>query len=298
MSASLPSCVAPPGQAEPEVLLHRELGEDPPPLGNQRDPGARDRLGLRLAASVPASRISPCAHGDRAHDRVQRRRLARRRSGRSDRRSRPSPTSSERSRTRRDAAVAHLERRRRSSTAAHSARPPGRPSRRGTPRRHRGSPRISAGVPAASVRPWSSTWMRSHTSMISAMLWSIRSTPASCSSRTDADDRRELGHLRLGQAGGRLVHQHEERLGRERARHAEPALVAVRERAGRHVRAARSPSRRAARPRGARASRGRAPDPERRDLDVLAHATARGTSGCAGTCGRAPPGRGGAGSSG
>src|SRR6185503_489234 len=44
--------------------------------------------------------------------------------------------------------------------------------------------RTSAGVPSASVRPWSSTWIRSHTSMISAMLWSIRSTPAPWSSRT------------------------------------------------------------------------------------------------------------------
>ena len=43
-------------------------------------------------------------------------------------------------------------------------------------------------------------------------------------------DRGELGHLRLGQPGGRLVEQHEARLGRERARDAEPPLVAVRER--------------------------------------------------------------------
>jgi len=31
-------------------------------------------------------------------------------------------------------------------------------------------PRMSPGVPSASVRPWSSTWMRSQTSMMSAML--------------------------------------------------------------------------------------------------------------------------------
>ena len=30
--------------------------------------------------------------------------------------------------------------------------------------------RISSGVPSARVRPWSSTWIRSQTSMISAML--------------------------------------------------------------------------------------------------------------------------------
>jgi hypothetical protein len=38
----------------------------------------------------------------------------------------------------------------------------------------------------------------------------------------------EVRHLRLGQPGGRLVHQHELRLGGEGARHAQPTLVAVR----------------------------------------------------------------------
>ena len=50
-----------------------------------------------------------------------------------------------------------------------------------------------------------------------------------------ADDRRERGHLRLGKPRRRLVHQHEARLGRERARHAEPPLVALRERRRRRV---------------------------------------------------------------
>ena len=58
-------------------------------------------------------------------------------------------------------------------------------SRRGRPRRRSRSPRISAGVPAASVRPWSSTWIRSQTPITSAMLWSISSTPARWSSRTE-----------------------------------------------------------------------------------------------------------------
>ena len=95
----------------------------------------------------------------------------------------PGATSSESAADGRDRPVAHLEvaRRRRPLTSA----PRGRRSRRGTRRRRRGSPRISSGVPPASVRPWSSTWMRSQTSMISAMLWSIRSTPASWSSRTE-----------------------------------------------------------------------------------------------------------------
>ena len=54
----------------------------------------------------------------------------------------------------------------------------------GTHLRRRGW-RGSRRAPLREVRPWSRTWIRSHTSMTSAMLWSIRSTPASCSSRTD-----------------------------------------------------------------------------------------------------------------
>ena len=87
-----------------------------------------------------------------------------------------------------------------------------------------------------------------------------------------ADDRGELGHLRLREAGGRLVHQDEARLGRERARDAEPPLVAVRERRRRarpRTRRARARSSSSA-ARAPRAAAARA-DAERRDLDVLAH---------------------------
>ena len=98
--------------------------------------------------------------------------------------------------------------------------------------------------------------------MISAMLWSIRSTPASWSSRTERTTAANSGHLRLGEPGGRLVHQHERRLGRERARDAEPSLVAVSERPGGRVCVrGRDRAARAARRPGARASRGPAPTP-------------------------------------
>jgi len=40
--------VVPADQPEPQVLLHRQLREDPAALGDERDAGARDRL--RLAA--------------------------------------------------------------------------------------------------------------------------------------------------------------------------------------------------------------------------------------------------------
>ena len=86
-----------------------------------------------------------------------------------------------------------------------------------------------------------------------------------------ADDGGELGNLGLGQPGGRLVHQHEQRLHRERPGDSEPALVPVRERSGRHelVRAEAE---------DAEELVGRLPGParaladaERGDLDVLAH---------------------------
>ena len=77
-----------------------------------------------------------------------------------------------------------------------------------------------------------------------------------------AHDRGELGHLRLGQPGRRLVHEHERRLGGERAGDAEPPLVAVRQRARRRLgqrRQAEQLEQLVARRR--RASRGPAPTP-------------------------------------
>ena len=83
------------------------------------------------------------------------------------------------------------------------------PARRGRRRPRRGCARISSGVPSASVWPWSSTWIRSQTSMTSAMLWSISSTPAVVVVAHRAHHGGELGHLGLGQPGRRLVHEHE-----------------------------------------------------------------------------------------
>ena len=119
--------------------------------------------------------------------------------------------------------------------------------------------------------------MRSQISMISAMLWSISSTPAPCSSRTERTSCGEVGNLRLGQAGRRLVEQHEARLGRERARDAEPPLVAVRERRRGRVGVAREPEPLEQPSARAAASRGPAPTPSADDLDVLAHRQRRGS---------------------
>ena len=136
--------------------------------------------------------------------------------------------------------------------------------------------------------------MRSQTSMISAMLWSISSTPAPCSSRTERTTAAKSGHLGLRQAGRRLVEEHEPRLGRERARDAEPPLVAVRERRRRCVGVAVEPEPLEQRVRAPRRHARADADAERRDLDVLAHRERRESARCAGTCGRARAGRAGA----
>src|SRR5205814_3660780 len=67
---------APPDEAEAQVLLDGEVRVDAAALGHERDAGARDRL--RLAAADRAARQPhvAAAHGDEAHDRTQRRRLA------------------------------------------------------------------------------------------------------------------------------------------------------------------------------------------------------------------------------
>ena len=87
-----------------------------------------------------------------------------------------------------------------------------------------------------------------------------------------AHDGGELGHLRLGQPRRGLVQQDEARLGGQRPRDAEPALVTVRRATPpalrRDAASPSSSSRSAARRRGL-ARRGA--DAERRHLDVLPH---------------------------
>ncbi len=63
-----------------------------------------------------------------------------------------------------------------SAGLSHSARR-GPPSRRDTPDDIQVAPDLLR-RPSASVRPWSSTWIRSQISITRAMLWSISSTPA------------------------------------------------------------------------------------------------------------------------
>ena len=266
-----PSRRAAAGEAEPEVLLDRQLGEDAPPLRHERDAGARDRLGR-----APAQRLRrrggsrPPRGGTRPMIACSvvdlpapfgpiRPTIS------------PLPTSRSRPRTAGDAAVAdlevvELEHRRRSLVVL-----PARRSRRGRRRRRRGWRGSRPACPAASVVPWSSTWMRSQTSMISAMLWSISSTPAPWSSRTARTTAAKSGTSASGSpAAGSSMSTNAGSVASARAtpsRRSSPWASAA---AGASP-SASSPSRSSSSSARARASRGRAPDAERRDLDVLAH---------------------------
>ncbi len=63
------------GKPEAQILLDAQLGEDAPPFGHERDPGAGDVLG-GPAAEIPVAETDRARRdGGRAHDRVQRRGL-------------------------------------------------------------------------------------------------------------------------------------------------------------------------------------------------------------------------------
>ncbi len=233
--------------------------------------------------------VAGADRGD-AHDRVQRRRLAG--AVRADQ-----PDDLARRDVERQvahgvhAAVAHVQRleRRGSSFFGH------RRSRRGTRQRRRGSPRISAGAPSASVVPWSSTWMRSQISMISAMLWSISSTPAPWSSRTERTIAANSGISASGSpAAGSSSSTKRGSVASARAtpsRRSSPcasADAAAHPRSGRARAVSSSASARSRRlPR-------RGADAERRRPRRSRGPTACGSRGCAGTCVRARAARAGA----
>ena len=271
-SSATPSWRAPPGEPEPQVLVD----------GQRR----RRCAGPRARARRPTRAMS----SGRAAQRAARRAGSRRR----ERYGAPmiawsvvdlpapfgpiSPTISPRSSSRlepahgRDGAVAHvdvaqLEHGAQASAASTFEVPAPRYAVATSKFR-----RISSGVPSASVRPRSSTWTRSQTSMISATLWSISSTPAPKSSRTERTTAAKAGISRLVQPRRRLVHQHEPRPERERARDAEPPLVAVRQDRGRLRRPASARPEQVEQLVGAPARlAGRDAGAQRRDLDVLAH---------------------------
>ena len=109
-----------------------------------------------------------------------------------------------------------------------------------------------------------------------------------------ADDRREFGHLRLGQTRGRLVEQHEARLGGERAGDAESPLVTVSEGRRRRGGAMLQPEE-VEQLVGPLSGDPRAgTDAERGELDVLAHREASKRAAVLERACDARPGRGGA----
>ena len=144
----------------------------------------------------------------------------------------------------------------------------GRRFRRGRPpprRRWRGSRRR----PPASVRPWSSTWIRSQTSMIRAMLWSIRSTPAPWSSRTARMTAANLGTSASGRpAAGSSISTKRGSVASARATPSRRSSPCGRARRGRMPRRSSPSSPRSSVARAARLS-GAGPDSDRSDLDVL-----------------------------
>ena len=173
---------------------------------------------------------------------------------------------------------------------------------RGRPRSRARCACTSAGVPSAIFSPYSSTVQRSETPITTFMSCSIRSTVRPLSSRTRRTNAVKSRRLLRVHPGGGLVEQQQLRVGGERPRDLEPALVAVGERpalvlvraaAGRCRRAARAPARgRAASSRRTLGVRRIEP----RDAAVRGgSACRRGRSrarssarraGCSGTCGR------------
>ena len=215
------------GQPELEVLVDREIAVDPPPLRHQGDSrAARSPRAPALAATGPSSRRSPEDTGSRPM-------IASRvvvfpaPFGPISPTISPSPTSNDN----------------RGPPVRRRSAPPGprpraadrsrrvfseRRSRRGMRRRRRGlRGSRPVGRPRASGPGRGRRCGRRRPSP-SAMLWSIRSTPAPYSSRTERTTSANDGHLCFRQARRRLVHEHEPRPRRERAGHTETALVAVR----------------------------------------------------------------------
>ena len=251
-------------EPEPQVLLDRELGEEPAALRDESDPAPRDRLGRAPAQRSLAEADLARARRDEPHDRVQRRRLPR--AVRADQpddlagRDAQREPADGRDAAVRDLEVAELER-------AHS--------------RTADSPRYAA---ATSMFPRIS--LRRALGQRPALVEHLDPVADVHDQRhvvideehagvvLVADRAHDLGerrHLGLGQPGGRLVHEHEPRLGRERARDAEPPLVAVRQRARGELGVRDELQRLEQRVRATPCLARSGTDAERGDLDVLAH---------------------------
>ena len=248
------------GEAEPQVLLDRQLGEDPPALGTSAMPARAIASGARRAASGRRAGSSPADARHDAHDRVQRRRLAGAvRADQADDLALARPRARGRAPPARGRSAPRAPSS--SSSAGSGIVARARRSRRGRRRRRRGCARISAGVPSASVRPWSSTWIRSQTSMTAPCCGrSAARPPVVVADASGRPRRTRAPPPRAGRPPARPAAR--TRLRRERARDAELPLVAVRERPppARPRRASR-PSSSSSSSARRRASRGPAPTP-------------------------------------
>ena len=282
------------GEPEPEVLGDGQVRVDPAALGDERDARASDAPRCARPRIDAAGEADLAAvHRDEPHDRVERRRLAGAvRADQAD-----------------DLPAADLEaqvrgppRRRRSGPRARRARAPTvipRPPapRRGTRPSTSRLARISAGAPSASVRA-----LVEHLDPVAHVHHERHVVVDQEHARRvlvahRADDRRRTPAPRPPAA---------RRPARRGAGSAAPSRARGRRRACARRRAARPPAGWSPRRSSPSSSSSRAGAParlarpgaraERRDLDVLAHATAPRTTGCAETCARARRGRGGAGS--
>ena len=74
--SSAGAAAAPRREPEPEVLLHGELGEEPPPLRDERDTARAIALGRSSAERGHREADLAARERDEPHDRVERRRLA------------------------------------------------------------------------------------------------------------------------------------------------------------------------------------------------------------------------------
>ncbi len=221
----------PADESEPQVLLDGQLGEDAPALGDERDAAARDRLRLPSSDRRAAEPDVAGAHADEADDRVQRRRLPR--AVRADQADDLALADLEREvangrhRAVVDAERLELECGRR---GAHGGLVDGALAEVGS-----GDVEVVAdfaGSPLGERPP-----LVEHVDAVADLhdqrhVVVDQQDAALVVVAHRADDGGEVGHLRLRQAGRRLVHEHEPGLHRERPRDAELPLVAVRERRG------------------------------------------------------------------
>ena len=205
-------------EAQAQVLLDRHLGEDVPALRNECDAGARDRLRRTVAEAAGEPDVS-AGRADDAHDREKRRRLAG--AVRPDQPDHLARSIASEAPHRRHRAVADVEavelehgprltarvRDGRAATEVRVGDVEVRPDVGRRPLREL-PPLVENDDPVAHVHDQRHVVVDQEHARVVAVA-------------DGADDVGEIRHLRLGQPCRRLVHQHEARPGRERARDAE-----------------------------------------------------------------------------